>query len=99
MKVDVALKDDKVIIELSKPLDVVESSSTRIYDVKKIIIETLDVVLECFDVNNKLLGSFFYRIDGNQTIDGHLYREDIEINLIDDGHISEDVFKWNGCNN
>lgn len=99
MEVNVALKDDKVIIKLNKPLDVVESYSTKIYNVKKIVIETLDVVLECFDEENKLLGSFFYRINGKETIDGHLYKEDIEINLIDNGTISEDIFKWNGCNN
>lgn len=99
MKVNVELKNDMVIINFSKALDVVESSSVRIFNVKKITIETLDVVLVCFDENDKTLGEIFYRIDGKQTINGYLFKEDMDINLISDGAISEDIFKWNGTSN
>lgn len=98
MNANVNLKDDIITVKLSKPLDVVESYSTRIYNVKKIVIETLDVVLDCFDENDKILGSIFYRIDGKQNIHGEMWDEDYDIYLIEDGKISEDIFMQNAYN-
>ena len=98
MNANVNLKDDIITIELSKPLSVVESYSTKIYNVKKIVIETLDVVLDCFDENDKILGSIFYRIDGKQNIHGEMWEEMYNISLIENGTISEDIFIQNAYN-
>ena len=86
--------NDKVIITFDKPVQI-QTESTWIYNIKKIVIETIDVVLECFDKDNQLMSSVFYRINGNETIYIEDYEDNEDLYLIEDGVISEDIFRWN----
>ena len=98
MNVDVKIEDDKITVEFDKVVNNIQTNSIWIYGVKKVVIETLDVVLECYDKSNKLIGSIFYRIDGKISVWAEHYDDGDTIYLIEDGRISEDVFNWNACN-
>lgn len=91
----IQIESDKIRVTFDKK-GTIQTKAIRIYDIKTIVIETIDVVIDCFSEDKSLTGSIYYKLDGNLNVEYEDNDFTENIPLIEDGHISEDIFKWNG---
>ena len=91
----IQIENDKIKVTFDKK-GTIQTKAIRIYDIKTIVIETIDVVIDCFSEDESLIGSIYYRLNGNLNVEYEDNDFVKDISLIEDGHISEDIFKWSG---